>query len=594
MATEKISVKKTLSYYWQQSRKHKALFWAVMWSYGIAALLDSMVIPNMYRKIIDAITTTSVAAGGADIALKAILVFFSIAVLTLLINRILYAIGDFTIVSFQSKVMRDLSVFSFKKITSHSYQFFANSFSGSLLKKAGRFVYSFEDIHDTFIYNLLFPILKLCGIFAVMFFVKPFLGTIFFVWTVIFVCISSYLSRKQSQLDLVEANYDSKVTARKADVLTNILNLKLFTSGHREAKEYEDITTVHMHKRLFAKNYANFIYLIQGLLVTWLEIIVLYAAIMLWHDGLITVGTVAIVQGYLITTVDSVWSLGKQLSRLSKSFSNAQEMVDIFELPVEIVDPKQPEVSNIHAGNLELKNVLFKYENGRDILSDFSLSIKAGERVGIVGSSGAGKSTLTKILLRFADVTSGSVEIDGQDIRNLKQDDVRKSISYVPQDSILFHRSLAENIAYGKPEATQKEIEEAAMRAFAHEFITSLPHGYDTLVGERGVKLSGGERQRVAIARAILKNAPILILDEATSSLDSQSEEYIQKAFDELMKQKTVIVIAHRLSTIQKMDRIIVMEKGQIIEDGSHKKLIAKKGRYYELWNKQAGGFIKE
>ena len=210
-----------------------------------------------------------------------------------------------------------------------------------------------------------------------------------------------------------------------------------------------------------------------------------------------------------------------------------------------------------------------------------------------MGSSGAGKTTITKLLLRFADVTGGAIKIDGQDIRAIKQDDLRASIAYVPQDPILFHRSLSENIAYGKPTATQKEIEEAAKLAHADDFITNLHHGYDTLVGERGVKLSGGERQRVAIARAILKNAPILILDEATSSLDSVSEMHIKAALDVLMKGRTTIVIAHRLSTIEKMDRIIVLEQGKIVEEGTHKSLIDKKGVYHNFWSHQQKGFIK-
>lgn len=236
---------------------------------------------------------------------------------------------------------------------------------------------------------------------------------------------------------------------------------------------------------------------------------------------------------------------------------------------------------------------LFSYEKKQeDVLKDFSLTITPGEKVGLVGHSGAGKTTITKILLRFADISEGEVLIDGQSIQKIKQDDLRRKISYVPQEPMLFHRSLSENIAYGKPDASMEEIVAVAKKAHAHEFIEKLSKGYDTLVGERGVKLSGGERQRVAIARAMLKDAPILILDEATSSLDSVSERHIQEALAELMKGRTTIVIAHRLSTIQKMDRIIVMEEGGIVEEGKHEDLLARGGMYAEFWREQAGGFL--
>jgi ATP-binding cassette, subfamily B, bacterial len=248
-------------------------------------------------------------------------------------------------------------------------------------------------------------------------------------------------------------------------------------------------------------------------------------------------------------------------------------------------------------GDIALQNVSFAYHdasNNDKIFNNLELFIPAGQKVGLVGPSGGGKSTLTRLLLRFDDIDNGSVAIDGQDIRQVTQASLRRSISYVPQEPLLFHRSILDNIAYGKPNATLEEVRRAASLAYADDFISSLPQGYDTIVGERGVKLSGGQRQRVAIARAILKDAPILVLDEATSALDSESEVYIQKALEELMKGRTTIVIAHRLSTIQKMDRILVLENGRIAEDGKHDKLLTQKGLYAKLWTHQSGGFIEE
>ena len=241
------------------------------------------------------------------------------------------------------------------------------------------------------------------------------------------------------------------------------------------------------------------------------------------------------------------------------------------------------------------KKITFKHHDAKTpIFNDFSLRIKAGERVGLVGISGSGKTTLTKLLLRFADVDSGEILIDGQNISEVQQVSLRENIAYVPQETTLFHRSIAENIAYGKPDATQKEIERAAKLANAHEFIQELPNGYETLVGERGIKLSGGQRQRVAIARAILKDAPILVLDEATSALDSESEALIQDALEKLMKGRTSIVVAHRLSTIASMDKIVVLDDGKIVEQGSHHALIKRGGAYSQLWSRQSGAFLEE
>jgi len=269
--------------------------------------------------------------------------------------------------------------------------------------------------------------------------------------------------------------------------------------------------------------------------------------------------------------------------------------MEILSQEPEVLDPVSPEPVRITAGAISFDKVIFSHDGADDALFDnLNLHIKPGEKIGLVGHSGSGKTTLTRILLRFSDIDGGSITIDGQNIAAITQDDLRRSIAYVPQEPLLFHRSIRENIAYGKPDATDGEIRAAAQKANAADFIEKLPDGYGTMVGERGVKLSGGQRQRIAIARAILKNAPILVLDEATSALDSESELLIQAALNQLMEQRTAIVIAHRLSTIQKMDRILVLEKGTIVEQGSHAELVNKKGVYAQLWAHQSGGFIED
>ena len=284
--------------------------------------------------------------------------------------------------------------------------------------------------------------------------------------------------------------------------------------------------------------------------------------------------------------------MGKQVRSFYEALADSNEMTEILTTPHEVEDAPGAKLLKIKSGGIEFQNVNFKYEQAANVLQNFNLQIAPGERVALIGPSGGGKSTIVKLLMRFTDVQGGEILIDGQNIAKVTQDSLRQNISLVPQEPMLFHRTLMSNIRYGKPGASDEQVIEAAKLAHAHEFISKLPQGYKTFVGERGIKLSGGERQRVAIARAILKNAPILVLDEATSSLDSESEHFIQDALKNLMENKTVIVIAHRLSTIMQMDRIIVLENGKITEQGKHEELIkAKEGTYQKLWQIQAGGF---
>jgi ATP-binding cassette, subfamily B, bacterial len=308
------------------------------------------------------------------------------------------------------------------------------------------------------------------------------------------------------------------------------------------------------------------------------------------------ISTTFLIFNFTASIGTQLWSFsGATMRNYNRAMGDARDMVDILALQPEVQDPKNPEPSHISKGQIDFNDVIFTHDGSHDALFEkLNLHIKPGEKIGLVGHSGSGKTTLTRILLRFSDIDGGSITIDGQNIARLTQDDLRRSIAYVPQEPLLFHRSIRENIAYGLPEATEAQIKEAARKANAAEFIDQLENGYETLVGERGVKLSGGQRQRIVIARAILKDAPILVLDEATSALDSESELLIQDALQELMKQRTAIVIAHRLSTIQKMDRIVVLENGNVVEQGSHAELVDQKGVYAQLWAHQSGGFIEE
>lgn len=314
----------------------------------------------------------------------------------------------------------------------------------------------------------------------------------------------------------------------------------------------------------------------------------------------VNIATVFLIFSYTSGIVDQLFTFGNTgLRNYNRSVGDASDMVEILYKTPTVLDPAEPEPARIKEGKIEFRAIEFDHESGtktqtKPLFKNFSLQIEPGEKVGLVGHSGGGKTTLTKLILRFMDIQSGEILIDEQNIANITQDDLRRSIAYVPQEPLLFHRSLAENISYGKLNAKDKDIVKAAKMAHADDFINELPAGYDTLVGERGVKLSGGQRQRIAIARAMLKDAPILVLDEATSALDSESEKLIQAALWKLMEGRTAVVIAHRLSTIQKMDRIIVLQHGEIVEQGSHKELLEKNGVYANLWAHQSGGFLKD
>jgi ATP-binding cassette subfamily B protein len=308
------------------------------------------------------------------------------------------------------------------------------------------------------------------------------------------------------------------------------------------------------------------------------------------------IGTVFLILSYTANIASQLFSFSNNaLRNYNRSLGDASDMVAILQIEPEVKDPINPEKPRIKKGQIEFAAVQFQHDGSNEAIFDnFSLRIEPGKKVGLVGHSGSGKTTFTRLLLRFSDINSGQILVDGQNIAKITQDELRAKIAYVPQEPLLFHRTIAENILYGKLGATRKEVAGVAKKANAAEFIDKLPYGYETLVGERGVKLSGGQRQRIVIARAMLKNAPILVLDEATSALDSESEKLIQDALWKLMEGRTAIVIAHRLSTIQRMDKIVVLEEGKIVEQGSHKELLTKKGVYARLWAHQSGGFLED
>src|SRR5690554_162580 len=416
-------------------------------------------------------------------------------------------------------------------------------------------------------------------------------------WVIVYGLLLYYFVPRLGKVSAEQADARSIMTGRIVDSYTNIQTVKLFSHGNREtrfAREGMDdfLVTVHKQMRLVTKLYG-WLYVINCLLLFGSAAL----AIGLWLHEAVSLGAVAIIIGLVLRLFGMSQMIMWQLTQLFEAIGTVQDGINSIAVSRTVEDIPNAPALEVQQGQIEFRNVGFHYGKESGVLEALNLNIKPGEKVGIVGRSGAGKSTLVNLLLRFYDVQSGEILIDGQNIATVQQDTLRQHIGMVTQDTSLLHRSVRDNILYGRPDASENEMINAAKRAHAHDFIEHLSDpsgrtGYDSHVGERGVKLSGGQRQRVAIARVMLKDAPILILDEATSALDSEVEAAIQDHLYQLMHGKTVIAIAHRLSTIAQMDRLIVMEQGKIIENGSHEELLAQNGLYAQLWKRQSGGFI--
>ncbi len=500
-----------------------------------------------------------------------------------------------SIMRLEANVMVDLANQAFGSLLRHSHDFFISNFAGTLTRRVNRYSRAFEDILDIFIFSFFSTAVFGTGVIIVLIQRNLYLGLALLIWVVLFISIQAAMVRIRQPLRKKRTEEDSKVTGILSDAVSNQSTISTFASVSQEQGVFG--VAVQSWKAAMLKSwYADaFIFAVQGLFALVIEVGLLAGGVFLYQRGLMTVGDFVLIQIYVIGLMDRIWNLGNSLRRLYDAYADAGEMVAILETPYGVKDIPNAKPLQVSKGEIEFKDLSFQFGESAAVINDMNLKIIAREKVALVGPSGAGKSTITKLLLRFYDVTSGGAYIDGQNISEVTQESLRASIAFVPQEPVLFHRSLMDNIRYGKQDASDEEVMEAAKKARCHDFITALPEGYETHVGERGVKLSGGERQRVAIARAILKDAPILILDEATSALDSESEHLIQDALKILMEGKTVIVIAHRLSTIMTMDRIVVIEGGAIAAQGTHSELLDQEGGlYHKLWSIQAGSFVAD
>ncbi len=479
----------------------------------------------------------------------------------------------------------------FDVLKRQKYIFFENSFSGSLIKQANRFSRSFETIMDWVFFQLYFNVLAISLAFFIFYSQQPRFALYFLAWVAVYLTWNVAFSVWKLKFDEAVAKADSTVGGVYSDAISNIFIVKSFVLEGEEQQRVNRASDLVYRRKIVAWILLFVSFAVQGLLIFGIELLLVYLMIEKWRGGNFQVGEFVLFQSIMLMLIQRLWEFGRNLRNLFTALADASEMTEVFRnVDLETDTPGAAE-RTISRGEIRFDNIHFSYDKQRPLFSDFSLHIAAGEKVALVGQSGSGKSSLTKLLFRFVEPQGGEISFDGIDSRDFTLASLRGQISLIPQQPELFHRSVRDNIALDA-EVTDERLHRVAEMAQCCEFIKRLPQGFDTPVGERGVKLSGGEKQRIAIARAFLEDAPVVVLDEATSALDSLTERQIQAAIFELLKDKTAIVIAHRLSTILRMDRIVVLEQGRIIEQGSHQQLLERQGRYFQMWQHQKGDFL--
>lgn len=547
-------------------------FYPVLYNYSVKLLLD--------------ILTTVEVFTYKDL-LYPILLFVSVQ---LLIN-IVWRISNVFEWKIEPIVRHNIITSSYNYVQHHSYKFFLDNFPGNITSKLKGILDGYdrlwEQLHHGISISLLSNIINMVALFLL----STKVGIFMFIWSVSFLVIIYFMFKRMNYLAVEETQARHRLVGTLADKISNISALFSFATKESELNDLKkNLVQDFMPKQVAVYRYDFIVQLVSGLLYLIMFISLLFMMIEARKQGAISIGDFVFVFGIAFSLSDNLWRLINNMQSLVYELGDLISAFEFINTKHESQDAQDARILKVKKGSVALKNVCFSYDNKKEILKDININIKPGGKVGLVGYSGAGKSTLINTILRYVEITSGSITIDAQDIRGVTGDSLRENISVIPQDNILFHRSIMENIRYGNEHATDEEVIEVSKKSFIHEAIEKLPEGYNTLVGDRGFKLSSGQRQRIAIARAILKDAPILILDEATSSLDSQTEKEIQDSLNILIadSKKTVIAIAHRLSTLKHMDRIIVLDQGRIIEEGTHAELIKNKNSLYnKLWKLQ-------
>jgi ATP-binding cassette subfamily B protein len=559
---------------------------------SLAYAFDQTLMPVLFGKIIDIFTHYN---GDRSLAWATLKTPVTLLIVFWLLIEVGFRSAGFIAGVLFPRLEAQMRISIFSYVHNHSHHYFANNFAGNLANKISDLPESVSRCLQLLMWLIIPAFIAVLITVVVFYRVNPFFCWIILAWLSLHLSFCLYFSVHSSQYSYIHSEARSQLNGKIVDSLTNYLSVKLFSNKLAEldyVKIYQKDEQLKNQKQLFFIERCK---IVLGLLTIIGSTFGINGyAFYCWKNNLISVGDVVIIFNTSWNLTMMMWWLGLELPNFFKDIGVAAQGFAILE--------QEPEIQNIPcakdlvvtAGKIEFNNVYFRYNKADPLFYKQSVIINPSQKVGLVGYSGSGKTTFVQLILRLFDIQEGSITIDGQNIAHVTQESLRKNIAIIPQDPVLFHRSIMENIRYARLDATDEEVIEAAKQAHAHEFIIKMANGYDAMVGERGVKLSGGQRQRIAIARAILKNAPILILDEATSALDSVTENYIQESLTHLMQNKTVIVIAHRLSTLLNMDRIIVFDKGKIVEDGTQEQLLNNRGIFCHLWDAQVGGFITE
>jgi len=566
------------------------LTWTMVATQVVFAVLTMTIAPIFVSRLL-----THVANGSATMSNSVgLLVGYALVLLfgNVVAVRITIAMAYYV----ESKMQATVAARVLEHLTSKSLGYHANRMGGGIVSDANKLGGSVERFWDTIVFNIAPILTTLVSVCIALSFIFWQYAVILGILSVTVIVVIVQAQMRIAPISRQVAEKSSSMTAFLADVIGNIAAVKAFAREKSENNHYKKLiddwrnTNIREMKSVL-KITGSF-----STLMTIMNICAFIAAIIATEHHIASIGVTYLVISYTLNVVSELWSVSSTTRSYIRVLGDAGPMISTLDESVELTDPIHPQPLRLNGSDITFDKIKFTHsENDDKLFDEFSLTINSGEKLGLVGSSGSGKTSLTYLLLRFSDVDSGTISINGQDITSVTQADLHKAIAYVPQEPLLFHRTLRENIAYGKPNATEKEIIMAAKQANAMDFIKLLPKEFDTLVGERGIKLSGGQRQRIAIARAILKDAPILVLDEATSALDSENEKLIQNALAKLMEGRTSIVIAHRLSTVAKLDRIIVLDDGHIVEQGTHNELQNMNGGIYaKLWSHQTGGYIKD